>query len=151
MLAQIVRNLMSELQMTQPAFAQAIGASLDRVKNMASGRVSKLHPEEARMLVEEFGVRGDYLATGTGPAMQRDLRPPEAPQRSVQREVDVMEIPLSYKRPTRDIVAAVQLGDTYMLLAAIDDLVAAVENREVPTRVHESRRHSQSGRSKADE
>jgi hypothetical protein len=146
MLSQIVRQVMEALEMNQAAFAQAIGASLDRVKSMTSGRVSKLHPSEQRMLVEEFGVRGDFLATGSGPVLARDVpAPPEPQSRSVQRDVDALDIPASYRRPTRDLVAAVSLGDSAMALEAIADIVAAAHARSRLKAAPELRLHDQRG------
>lgn len=123
--------------MSQQSFAQAIGATLDRVKNMTSGRVSKLHPEETRMLVEEFGVRGDYLATGTGPVLARQGT---ESRQSVQRDVDELAIPMSYKRPVRDLVAAVALRDGDMAMAAIGEITqAALARAQLGGKMEETR------------
>lgn len=53
--------------LSQKELAEALGVTLDRVKNITSGRVKKLAPMESRALVEKLHVRGQYLATGETP------------------------------------------------------------------------------------
>lgn len=53
--------------LSQKDLAEVLGVTLDRVKSLTSGRVKKLAPDEAKALVEELKVRGEYIATGSPP------------------------------------------------------------------------------------
>lgn len=70
MLSTLIKSLMKECGLTQKTLAEVLGASLDRVKGLTSGRVQKLTRDESEALIRKLHVRGDWLATGVGPPLQ---------------------------------------------------------------------------------
>lgn len=63
----IVKQIAEAKGLTQKDLALLLGVSLDRVKSLTSGKVKKLAPEEAKVLVDKLHVRAQHLATGEGP------------------------------------------------------------------------------------
>lgn len=52
---------------TQAEFAAAVGIELERVKNLITGRVQRLKPEEALAIQQRYGWRESWLLEGKGP------------------------------------------------------------------------------------
>ncbi|ABE45648.1 hypothetical protein [Polaromonas sp. JS666] len=67
MLSERLRFVLSEAGGTQGDFATSIGMTLDRVKNILSGRVKKLQPHEARAIRDRYNIHELWLTTGKGP------------------------------------------------------------------------------------
>ena len=63
----LVKSIAQAKGLSQKDLAQLLGVSLDRVKSLTSGKVKKLAPEEAKVLVDKLHVRAQHLATGEGP------------------------------------------------------------------------------------
>lgn len=68
--APTARRAMRRLRMTQREFAHAIDANIDRVKNLATGRVKSLTFAEMRLLIDNYGVSSDFLLTGRPPVLK---------------------------------------------------------------------------------
>lgn len=58
---------MSDCGLKQSELADVLGARLDRVKSLTSGRVQKLSPDETRRLVQTLNLSAHWLATGEEP------------------------------------------------------------------------------------
>jgi len=67
-----IRLVMKALGLKQKDLAEVLGVSLDRVKNLTSGRAQKLSREEGEALIRKLNVRAEWLATGEGPMFRSD-------------------------------------------------------------------------------
>ena len=61
-----IRRVMRARGLSQKQLAEVLGASLERVKSLTTGRVAKLAPAEIRALVERLQVNPVWLTTGVG-------------------------------------------------------------------------------------
>lgn len=61
-----IRRVMRAQGLTQKQLAEVLGTSLERIKSMTSGRVTKLTFTEIRALVERLQVNPVWLTTGVG-------------------------------------------------------------------------------------
>jgi transcriptional regulator with XRE-family HTH domain len=127
-LADKVRAILSETGLSQAGLADAMGVSHQRIRNMTTGRVQKLHEEETRALVQELHINGQWLATGEGRIRQsseeialeerlRQLR--ETTRRS-------SELSLAPERQVfvRDILYGVAMNNAALIDATIDGFLA---------------------------
>lgn len=108
--------------------AEVLGVGLDRVKSITSGRVAKFTPEESRALVEKLHVRGDYLATGTGPIFrtmgEEQLDSRMVLLREATDTVLKMSIDRRHQELVRDIIYGVALKDADLVSTTITSFVA---------------------------
>lgn len=139
---------MAEKGLRQADLAGVLGVSIDRVKSLTSGRVTKLTPAETKALVEKLHVRGDYLATGTGPIFQTE---PEAQfdlsmqlLKEASTTVQSLDLPPRYQMFVRDLLFAVALKKAEFILITIEQFLA--EQRADPQT--ESKPTSKSGKRK---
>lgn len=66
MLQKRIEKVISAQGLTQEGFAQEVGVSLERIKNLVLGRVQRLKPEEAEKIQRRFGYRAIWLMDGKG-------------------------------------------------------------------------------------
>lgn len=67
-----IKLVMKAQGLKQKDLAEVLGVSLDRIKNLTSGRASKLSREEGEALIRKLNVRAEWLATGEGPMFRSD-------------------------------------------------------------------------------
>lgn len=68
MLKERLRKVVEEAGVTtQAEFAAEVGIELERVKNLLTGRVQALRPEESQSIQRKYGWRDVWLRTGKGP------------------------------------------------------------------------------------
>jgi len=79
-----IKALMVALNCKQKDLAEAMGVSVDRVKNILRGRAGNLTREEGESLIRKLNVRAEWLATGTGPMFRSDS------EQELQRRLDAM-------------------------------------------------------------
>lgn len=72
MIDALLKKVMQECKLKQPDLAEVLGASLDRVKSLTSGRVKNLTREESEALIAKLDIRANWLVTGEGPMFQQD-------------------------------------------------------------------------------
>lgn len=72
MIDALLKKVMQECKLRQPELAALLGASLDRVKGLTSGRVKNLTREESEALIGKLGIRANWLITGEEPMFQED-------------------------------------------------------------------------------
>lgn len=65
-LYEMMHEIKNELNLTQAQFGEAIGANLDRIKSLMSGKVTNLSRSETRLMVENLHVNPTWLAIGKG-------------------------------------------------------------------------------------
>jgi DNA-binding Xre family transcriptional regulator len=65
-----MKKILSACKLKQPQLVEITGISLDRVKNLSSGRVQGFTKEEAQALVEKLHVSDRWLATEEGDVLQ---------------------------------------------------------------------------------
>ncbi len=118
-----MKQIMSACSLNQEQLADVLGASLDRVKSLTSGRVKKLKPDETKALVEKLHLSGDWLATGEGdmfkPASEQAFAGDMATLRQATEAVTALPLSDDQKRQVRDILFAVQSGKTDLIKAAL--------------------------------
>lgn len=78
------KALMTALDCKQKDLAEAMGVSVDRVKNILRGRAGNLTREEGELLIRKLNVRAEWLATGKGPMFR------SANEQELQRRLDAM-------------------------------------------------------------
>ena len=61
-----IKHLRKELNLTQKDLANTINKSIDRIKNIETGRVQKLHPDEISLISKKYNINPDWLLTGEG-------------------------------------------------------------------------------------
>lgn len=70
MISTLIKQLMFAKSLSQKDLSDLLGVSIDRVKNITSGRVKNLTREEGEALIRKLNIRGDWLATGEGEMFQ---------------------------------------------------------------------------------
>jgi len=124
-----MKQIMSACSLNQEQLADVLGASLDRVKSLTSGRVKKLKPDETKALVEKLHLSGDWLATGDGdmfkPASEQAFAGELATLRQATDAVTALALSDDRKSQVRDILYAVASGKTELIEAALGKPVVA--------------------------
>lgn len=72
MLEQNLKKIISDLGITQAAFAKLCGLPLDRIRNACRGNIQKLKDEELKAIRNATGVRESWLTKGQGPTYLTD-------------------------------------------------------------------------------
>jgi len=54
----------------QTGLAEVMGVTLDRVKSLTSGKVKNLKREESEAIINQLGIRAEWLVTGEGPMLE---------------------------------------------------------------------------------
>lgn len=119
MISQLIKKIMKETGLKQAPLAEVIGASLSRVKALATGRAQKLTREESEALVKKLNIRAEWLVTGEGPM----FRAVDAPQ---SRQVNQDVAPYGLKPDEAVLLAAYRRSTLSMQEAALRMLDAAV-------------------------
>lgn len=78
-----IRHIIKTNNCTNGSFATAVRMNLQRVQNIASGRVQTLKPEECVAIRDIYGINADWLITGKG---KRDLPKSERKRRSANSD-----------------------------------------------------------------
>lgn len=67
-----VKIVRTSQNMSQPAFAQSIGASRDMIANIEAGRISNMTAKMPllQLICDKYGCRREWLLEGTGEMMQ---------------------------------------------------------------------------------
>jgi len=66
----LLNLVMKEFKIDHAGLAEIIEVKIQRVRDLASGRVKKLTREESELLVSKLGIRAEWLITGDGPMLQ---------------------------------------------------------------------------------
>lgn len=72
MISALIKEVMRDFGLKQADLATLLDVSIDRIKNITSGRAKNLSREETEALVKNLQIRGDWLATGEGPMRQSE-------------------------------------------------------------------------------
>lgn len=72
-LSDVIREIKDELNLSQIELGKAIGANLDRIKSLMSGKATNLSRNETRLLVENLHVNPEWLTTGKGQMLNTKL------------------------------------------------------------------------------
>lgn len=99
-----INHVLAETGVSQAKFALAAGMDLERLKNMCSGKIQKLRPDEARNISSAYGYRDAWLIGGKGP---KKLTPIE---RSAQPSLE------DIRAATADVVELGLEGDAAALM-----------------------------------
>ena len=123
----LIRQIMEAKGLRQADLAELLGASIDRVKNITSGRVKKLSATEMQALVSKLHVQPGYLVSGEGP-MFLDSQSVALEERlrnlgEATRLVDPLDLPVRYKMLVRDVVSGALSGQSEQLHKTIDGFV----------------------------
>lgn len=124
MISSLVKKIMSACSLTQEQLAEVMGANLDRVKSLTSGRVKKLKPDETKAIVEKLHISGNWLATGEGemfkPAAEQAFANDLAALRKATDLVTTLPLSGDRKLLVRDILFAVASGKVDQINSALD-------------------------------
>lgn len=132
MVSLLIRQIMEDGGFRQVDLAERLGISIDRVKNLTSGRVKKLSSDEMRGLVEKLHVRAEFLATGGGPVFAQPAEV-ELGRRmkllsDASQKASTLDLPESYQALVRDILVGAALGQSDLLQSTIDGFVHDVRS-----------------------
>ncbi|WP_340569898.1 helix-turn-helix transcriptional regulator [Stenotrophomonas sp. G106K1] len=135
MVSSLIRQIMDDGGFRQVDLAERLGVSIDRVKNLTSGRVKKLSSEEMRALVEKLHVRAEFLATGNGPVFAQPAEV-ELGRRmkllsDASQKASTLDLPETYQALVRDILVGAALGQSDLLQTTIDGFVHDVRSTPV--------------------
>jgi transcriptional regulator with XRE-family HTH domain len=110
-----LRRICEQRGWRQKDLAGVLGANLDRIKSLMSGKAKKLEAGEIDTLVDQYQVRREYLASGVPPVFKTEA------ELRVERELALigkatqavasMNIPDWAKRVAHEWVYAVDRGD----------------------------------------
>ena len=127
-LAEKIRAILKETGLSQVDLARVMGVEHQRVRNMTAGRVQKLHETEARALVQDLHISGQWLATGEGQIRQsaEEVALEERLRHLRQTTQRSAELALSPDRQAfvRDILYGVAMSDPVLIDATIDGFLA---------------------------
>lgn len=129
MLSEKIRAIRAHVDLNQRDFAKSLGIKLQRLKHLEGGHVQHLTQDEAKALVEVFGVSGDWLATGEGEMLQTpeqsaaDLLQREI--REVTAQVQALKVGREMKSHLQSILFAVATRNMDLLESTVAALVGA--------------------------
>lgn len=83
MISTLFKQILKKNNLDLQNVAQIMGISLDRAKNLSSGRVKKFKPKEMQALIDKLGVNPHWLATGEGQMYVQS----DAPKLSADEEI----------------------------------------------------------------
>lgn len=66
MISSLFEQIKSKHAYSLQEMADVMGISLDRAKNLSTGRAKKFKPEETQILVSQLGISPNWLMTGEG-------------------------------------------------------------------------------------
>lgn len=123
MISSLMKIVMKECGLSQKALADVLGATIDRVKGITSGRVKKLTREEGEALIRKLHIRGDWLATGEGPMKQShgeiELQGRLDLIKSATDTAVGLALPEDKRRLVQELLFYVGAGDMEALTAAL--------------------------------
>lgn len=124
MLKKQLRLLLEATGLNQRQFAERVGMDYHRLRNMTSGRVEKLTPDEARSLVQKLHVSGDWLATGQGAMFKTETEQRHGEildvLRAATRAVTEINLPREQMIAARDVVVGVAEKNEALIRAAFE-------------------------------
>ena len=127
MVSSLIRQIMEAKGLRQTELAEALGVSIDRVKNITSGRVKKLSGAEMQALVSKLQVQPGFLVSGEGPMFQDDQSAALAERLrhlgEATKLIDPLDLPVRYKVFVRDVVSGALSGQSEQLHKTIDGFV----------------------------
>ncbi len=121
MLSERVREILSNERLTHEEFAQAVGMNFLRARNIVSGRVQKLKPEEVRAIRERFKINPDWIEHGKGkrelPVGQGALKQGLAAIAGATREARGLGLDAKEERDLEQLLFAVKTGNRDQFMA----------------------------------
>lgn len=133
MLSDQIKEVMAACSLTQAELAEIMEVKLQRVKNIAAGRVQKLTPDESKRLVQKLALNGNWLALGKG---RMFLTPKERRFNQnldnlgvVSKIIDDMQLADDQAALARDIAYAVNSNNRDLL---VDTLTRITNENQLP-------------------
>ena len=126
-----MKQILEACKLKQPQLVEKTGISLDRVKNLSSGRVQGFTKEEAQALVEKLYVSSHWLAVGEGEVLQspqeREFYRRLSSLRAATTGSNVEGLSDKQKTTFQQILFAYESGITDSLQDLLADVLAADE------------------------
>lgn len=73
MISSLFEQIKSKHSFSLQEMAEVMNISLDRAKNLSTGRAKKFKPEETQILVSQLGINPNWLMTGEGEMFDTQL------------------------------------------------------------------------------
>lgn len=140
MISSLMKIVMKECGLSQKELADVLGATIDRVKGITSGRVKKLTREEGEALIKKLHIRGDWLATGEGPMKQSpgeiEFQRRLSVIKSTTERVAALGLPVEKAQRLHELLSMIEIGNTQRIAEMLEAPLAPDETTLVDNYRH---------------